>query len=87
MAACASTFAIRAGRRRGHGATLPWILTLLAVGGALAVTVILTGTRLLVPSEQAVIPSSNWAWTHDGVVVEPVGPSGGPSSAATSSWR
>jgi signal transduction histidine kinase len=56
---------------------LPWILTLLAVGGALAVTVVLTGTRLLVPSEQVVIPSSNWAWTHDGVVVEPVGPSGG----------
>lgn len=56
---------------------LPWVLTLLAVGGALAVTVVLTGTRLLVPSEQVVIPSSNWVWTHDGVVVEPVGPSGG----------
>jgi signal transduction histidine kinase len=49
-----------------------WILTLLAVGGALAVTVILTGTRLLVPSEQAVIPSSDWPWTHDGVAIEPV---------------
>ena len=49
-----------------------WILTLLAVAGALAVTVILTGTRLLVPSEQAVIPSSDWGWTHDGVAVEPV---------------
>ena len=56
---------------------LPWILTLLAVGGALAVTVVLSGTRLLVPSEQVVIPSSNWVWTHDGVVVEPAGPSGG----------
>ena len=56
---------------------LPWILTLLAVGGALAVTIVLTGTRLLVPSEQVVIPSSNWVWTRDGVVVEPVGPSGG----------
>jgi signal transduction histidine kinase len=55
----------------------PWILTLLAVGGALAVTVILTGTRLLVPAEQVVIPSSNWVWTHEGVTVEPVGPSGG----------
>jgi hypothetical protein len=55
----------------------PWILTLLAVGGALAVTVILTGTRLLVPSEQAVISSSDWPWTHDGVGVEPVVP-GGP---------
>ena len=63
----------------------PWILTLLAVAGALAVTVILTGTRLLVPAEQAVIPSSNWAWTHDGVVVEPVGPSGGSSAATWSS--
>lgn len=56
---------------------LPWVLTLLAVGSALAVAVVLTGTRLLVPSEQVVIPSSNWVWTHDGVVVEPVGPSGG----------
>jgi signal transduction histidine kinase len=55
----------------------PWILTLLAVGGALVVTVILTGTRLLVPSEQAVIPSSDWPWTHDGVEIEPVG-QGGP---------
>ena len=54
-----------------------WFLTLLAVAGALAVTVVLTGTRLLVPSEQAVIPSGVWAWTHDGVAVEPVGP-GGP---------
>jgi signal transduction histidine kinase len=51
-----------------------WILTLLAVGGALAVMVILTGTRLLVPSEQAVIPSSPWVWTDDGVLVEPLGP-------------
>ena len=56
---------------------LPWVLTLLAVGGALAVTVFLTGTRLLVPSELVVIPSSNWVWLRDGVVVEPVGPSGG----------
>ena len=37
-----------------------WTLTLLAVGGALAVMLVLTGTRLLVPSEQAVIPSSPW---------------------------
>ena len=54
-----------------------WILTLLAVVGALAVTVILTGTRLLVPSEQAVIASSDWGWTHDGVAVEPLD-AGGP---------
>ena len=53
-----------------------WILTLLGVGGALAVTVLLTGTRLLVPSEQAVIRSSDWPWTHDGAAIEPVGPSG-----------
>jgi signal transduction histidine kinase len=53
-----------------------WILTLLAVGGALTVSVVLTGTRLLVPSEQAVISSSDWAWTHEGVAVEPVDPSG-----------
>ena len=65
------------GRATRSRRDLPWILTLLAVGGALAVTVVLTGTRLLVPSEQVVIPSSNWVWTRDGVVVEPVGPSGG----------
>ena len=58
----------------------PWILTLLAVGGALVVTVILTGTRLLVPSEQAVIPSSDWPWSHDGVEIEPVR-QGGPFRA------
>jgi len=51
-----------------------WILTLLAVGGALAVTLILTGTRLFVPSEQAVIRSENWVWTHDGVTIEPIDP-------------
>ncbi len=51
-----------------------WTLTLLAVGGALAVSGILAGTRLLVPSEQADIPSSAWVWTHDGVLVEPLGP-------------
>jgi len=51
-----------------------WILTLLAVGGALAVSAILAGTRLLVPSEQADIPSSTWVWAHDGVLVEPLGP-------------
>jgi signal transduction histidine kinase len=54
-----------------------WILMLLAVGSALTVTLILTGTRLLVPSEQAVIRSSEWAWTHDGVAVEPID-AGGP---------
>ena len=51
-----------------------WILTLLAVGAALAVTLILTGTRLFVPSEQAVIRSENWVWTHDGVTIEPIDP-------------
>ncbi|HTG42272.1 MAG TPA: histidine kinase, partial [Methylomirabilota bacterium] len=51
-----------------------WTLTLLVVGGALAVSAILAGTRLLVPSEQADIPSSAWVWTHDGVLVEPLGP-------------
>ena len=51
-----------------------WILTLLTVGGALVVTIILAGTRLVVPSEQVVIPSADWGWTHDGVTVEPVGP-------------
>jgi signal transduction histidine kinase len=51
-----------------------WILTLLAVGGALTVTLILAGTRLLVPSEQADIPSSAWIWQHEGVQVEPLGP-------------
>jgi signal transduction histidine kinase len=50
-----------------------WSLTLLTVAGALVVTVVLVGTRLVVPSEQAVIPSSNWGWTHDGVAVEPIG--------------
>jgi signal transduction histidine kinase len=54
-----------------------WLLTLLAVGGALAVTITVTAVRLLVPSEQAVIPSSDWTWTGDGVAVDPVGP-GGP---------
>jgi signal transduction histidine kinase len=53
-----------------------WILTLLAVGGALVVTLILTGTRVLVPSEQAVIRSQNWVWTHDGVAIDPVDPNG-----------
>ena len=57
-----------------------WILTLLAVGGALAVTIVLTGTRLLVPSEQAVIPSSDWPWTQDGVGVDAIHP-GGPFRA------
>ena len=52
-----------------------WTLTLLAVGSALAVSAILAGTRLLVPSEQADIPSSAWVWTHDGVLIEPLGPS------------
>lgn len=51
-----------------------WVLTLLAVGGALAVTLVLTGTRLLVPSEQAVIPSSEWDWTRDGVAIDPLVP-------------
>jgi signal transduction histidine kinase len=36
------------------------------------VTVVLTGTRVLVPAEQAVIPSSDWPWTPNGVVVEPI---------------
>ena len=54
-----------------------WILTLLAVTGALAVTAILAGTRLLVPAEQVVVRSSGWTWTHDGVAIEPLRP-GGP---------
>jgi signal transduction histidine kinase len=53
-----------------------WILTLLAVCGALVVPVTLVGTRLFVPSEHAVIPTSEWTWTHDGVTVRPVGPGG-----------
>jgi signal transduction histidine kinase len=54
-----------------------WVLTLLVVAGALGVTIVLTGTRLLVASELAVIPSSEWVWTADGVEVEPVGPGSG----------
>jgi signal transduction histidine kinase len=53
-----------------------WILTLLVVGGALVVTVVLAFTRLLVPAEQAVIRSEHWAWTSDGVTVEPLAPGG-----------
>jgi signal transduction histidine kinase len=53
-----------------------WILTLFVVAGALATTLILTGTRLFVPSEQAVIRSEDWVWTHDGVTVEPLDPRG-----------
>ena len=53
-----------------------WILTLLTVTAALAVTVILAGTRLLVPAEQVVVRSSGWTWTHDGVAVEPLRPGG-----------
>ena len=56
------------------------ILTLLAVASALVVTMLLAGTRLLVPAEQAVISSSDWAWTHDGVHVDPIDP-GGPFRA------
>jgi signal transduction histidine kinase len=53
-----------------------WILTLLAAAGAMAVTLTLVATRLLVPSEQVVIRSAEWAWAHDGVEVEPVEPNG-----------
>jgi len=51
-----------------------WLLTLLAVGAAIAAIAVLVATRLLVPAEGAVIPSQEWAWGHDGVTVEPVGP-------------
>src|SRR5258708_24441121 len=55
-----------------------WLLTLLASGGALIVAVVLVATRLAVASEQAVIPTSDWPWTSDGVAVEPIA-AGGPA--------
>jgi signal transduction histidine kinase len=49
-----------------------WILTLLAAGGALGLSAVLLGTRLLVPSELATIRTEAWAWTSNGVAVEPL---------------
>lgn len=49
-----------------------WILTLLAAGGALGLSAILLGTRLLVPAEAATIRTEAWPWTSNGVAVEPI---------------
>jgi len=49
-----------------------WILTLLAAGGALSLSAVLLGTRLLVPGELATIRTEAWPWTSSGVVVEPL---------------
>lgn len=49
-----------------------WVLTLFVAGTALAIALTLTLSRLLVPSERAVIDTQTWGWTPDGVVVEPV---------------
>jgi signal transduction histidine kinase len=54
-----------------------WFLMLAAAGGALGVVLLLVATRLVVPSEQAVISSADWPWMRDGVAVEPIA-AGGP---------
>jgi signal transduction histidine kinase len=51
-----------------------WILTLLAGSGALLLCAIMLGTRIVVPSERAVIPTEAWPWTPAGVGVEPLPP-------------
>lgn len=51
-----------------------WIFTLVAGGGALIVCAVMIATRLLVPSERAVIPTEAWPWTSEGVGVDPLGP-------------
>lgn len=48
-----------------------WLLTLAVGASALLVTVTLITTRLVTPSELAVIPTEAWPWTSDGVRVEP----------------
>ena len=48
-----------------------WLLTLAVGASALLVTVALITTRLVTPSELAVIPTEAWPWTSDGVRVEP----------------
>lgn len=55
-------------------------MTLLAGGTALLVSALMVWTRLVIPSERAVIPTEAWPWTAEGVGVEPLG-SGGPFEA------
>ena len=47
-------------------------LTLLACGAALAATATMIASRLLLPSDQMLIPTDTWPWTSDGVEVRPL---------------
>jgi signal transduction histidine kinase len=57
-----------------------WVITLLGGGIALLVTATMIATRLLVPSELAVIGTEAWGWTSDGVHVDAIG-AGSPFQA------
>ena len=53
-----------------------WVITALGGFCALLVTATMIATRLLVPSELAVIRTEAWAWTTNGVQVDPIGSDG-----------
>lgn len=53
-----------------------WIITVLVGVSALLVTATMIATRLRVPSELVVIRTEAWAWTANGVQVEPIGTEG-----------
>ena len=51
---------------------LPRVLTVLVCGAALAATVAMVVSRLVVPSDGMLIQTDAWPWTSDGVAVRPM---------------
>jgi signal transduction histidine kinase len=51
-----------------------WVAVVLVCVAATLTVATLIASRLLIPAEQATIPTGAWPWTADGVVVQPLTP-------------
>src|SRR2546426_214214 len=67
-------------RFRGLVRDPAWLAVVLVCGAAFALIGVMFASRLLIPAERATIPTGDWPWTPEGVVVQPIGP-GSPFQA------
>src|SRR2546422_2301542 len=61
-------------RFRGLVRDPAWLAVVLVCGAAFALIGVMFASRLLIPAERATIPTGDWPWTAEGVVVQPVSP-------------
>src|SRR4051794_38112441 len=63
---------IRTMRLRASVRDPAWLAVLLVCAASIGSIATMAATRILVPAEDAVIPTDSWPWTADGVAVRPI---------------